>query len=135
MTFSFLFFLFLSLSLALSRSFISHFHFFRMTTKTTINLSPIKRCHGSVYLKKRRLLTLINHRKPLTLPTMNTDGNSTTSLPDLLRDIHLEQQRRENLVHIANLLRKIGDQMDEQLQVRTNERIILFERLIACIFR
>lgn len=102
----------LSLSLSFVRSFIFYFHFFRMTTKTTINLSPIKRCHGSAYLKKRRLMISINHRKPQLI------HSSPISLPDLLRDIHLEQQRRETIIHTANLLRKVGDQIDEQLQVR-----------------
>ena len=85
-----------------------------MTTKTTINLSPIKRCHGSAYLKKRRLMTSINHRKHQQII-----HSPSISLPDLLQDIHLEQQqRRETIIYMANLLRKVGDQMDEQLQVR-----------------
>jgi hypothetical protein len=89
-----------------------------MTTKTTISLSPIKRCHGSPHLKKRRLSSLVTHRKQ---PTMNSLPTITCekqiSYPDLLQDILIEQQRRETIVNIANTLRKVGDQMDEQLQV------------------
>jgi hypothetical protein len=85
-----------------------------MTTKTAITLSPIKRCHGSPNLKKRRLSSLLINRKQqmnlsFTTPTMK--------LPDLVNDILIEQQRRETIVNIATILRKVGDQMDEQLQV------------------
>lgn len=39
------------------------------------------------------------------------------SIPDLVQDILIEQQRREAIVNIATTLRKVGDQLDEQLQV------------------
>jgi hypothetical protein len=41
----------------------------------------------------------------------------TIKLPDLVNDILIEEQRRETIVNIATMLRKVGDQMDEQLQV------------------
>jgi hypothetical protein len=89
-----------------------------MTTKTTINLSPIKRCHGSANSKKRRQLSLINKTN---LPSMKSLPIITCEqrilLPDLIHDIFVEQQRRETIVQIAKTLRKVGDQMDEQLQV------------------
>ncbi|UJR14039.1 hypothetical protein I4U23_001036 [Adineta vaga] len=74
---------------------------------TTITLSPGKHCFTSSpsHLKKRH-----------TLP-MLTNGN----LPDLLNDIFIEQQQRQKtIVNIATLLRKVGDQMDEQLQINNN---------------
>jgi len=105
-----------------------------MTTKTAITLSPIKRCYGSPNLKKRRLSSLYTNRKQqtnlsLTIPTMNSiptiitiscekQISSSRKLPDLVNDILIEQQRRETIVNIANTLRKVGDQMDEQLQVK-----------------
>jgi hypothetical protein len=104
-----------------------------MTTKTAITLSPIKRCHGSPNLKKRRLSSLLIHRRQqmnlsLTIPTMNSLPTiitvscekqilPTIKLPDLVNDILIEEQRRETIVNIATMLRKVGDQMDEQLQV------------------
>ncbi|CAF0868034.1 unnamed protein product [Adineta steineri] len=105
-----------------------------MTTKTTITLSPIKRCHGSPNLKKRRLTSLSIHRKQqmnliLPIPTINSSSTILTvscdkqimpsiQLPDLINDIVIEQQqRREMIVNIATILRKVGDQVDEQLQV------------------
>ncbi len=125
---------FSSLSYYRDRSFlIFHFHFNRMTTKTAITLSPIKRCHGSPNLKKRRLSSLLIHRRQqmnlsLTIPTMNSLPTiitvscekqilPTIKLPDLVNDILIEEQRRETIVNIATMLRKVGDQMDEQLQV------------------
>jgi hypothetical protein len=97
-----------------------------MTTKTTISLSPIKRCHGSPHLKKRRLSSLVTHRKQ---PTMNCEKQ--ISYPDLLQDILIEQQRRETIVNIANTLRKVGDQMDEQLQVM---RFFFFYKYLSIVF-
>jgi hypothetical protein len=97
-----------------------------MTTKTTINLSPIKRCHGSANLKKRRLLSFVNHRKQQMNVSLSMNSSPTIIkiscekhilLPDLIQDIFFEQQRRETIVQIANTLRKVGDQMDEQIQV------------------
>jgi hypothetical protein len=106
-----------------------------MTTKTAITLSPIKRCHGSPNLKKRRLSSslFINRKQQtnlsLTIPTMNSfptiitvsyekQISSSKKLPDLVNDILIEQQRREIIINIATTLRKVGDQMDEQLQVK-----------------
>ena len=101
-----------------------------MTTKTAITLSPIKRCYGSPNLKKRRLSSslYINRKQQtnlsLTIPTMNSVPTIITVsyekqiLPDLINDILIEQQRRETIVNIATTLRKVGDQMDEQLQVK-----------------
>jgi hypothetical protein len=40
------------------------------------------------------------------------------NLPDLVNDLFIEQQQRETIITIARILRKVGDQMDEQLQVR-----------------
>jgi hypothetical protein len=101
-----------------------------MTTKTTITLSPIKRCHGSPNLKKRRLSSLLINRKQqmnlsLTIPTIMTVSCekqilSSIKLPDLVNDILIDQQRQETIINIANILRKVGDQMDEQLQVIIN---------------
>ncbi|CAF0744426.1 unnamed protein product [Rotaria sp. Silwood1] len=104
-----------------------------MTTKTTITLSPIKRYHGSINLRKRRQTFLLINRKqqmnlsltiPIinSLPTMITDSCEkqiipSMKLPDLVNDILIEQQRRETIVNIATILRKVGDQIDEQLQV------------------
>jgi hypothetical protein len=81
-----------------------------MTTKTSITLSPIKRCYGSPNLKKRRLSSRKQQiNLSFTIPIMK--------LPDLVNDILIEQQRRETIVNIATILRNVGDQMDEQLQV------------------
>lgn len=44
--------------------------------------------------------------------------SSSKKLPDLVNDILIEQQRREIIINIATTLRKVGDQMDEQLQVK-----------------
>ena len=127
-----------SLSCSLSSIFVSHsLHFYsaKMTTKTSINFSPMKRrCHGSPNFKKRRLASLLTQQQltdltftlsyPHPLPTTitircNTSTlSSAVKLPDLLHDILMEQQqRRETIVNIAATLRKVGDQMDEQLQV------------------
>jgi hypothetical protein len=76
-----------------------------MTTKTTITLSPIKRCYTSPHLKRRRMTSISTNRK------------HQMKLPDLVHDICIEQQRRESIINIATILRKVGDQMDEQLQV------------------
>jgi len=76
-----------------------------MTTKTTITLSPIKRCYTSPHLKRRRMTSISINRK------------HQMKLPDLLHDIFIEQQRRDTIINIATILRKVGDQMDEQLQV------------------
>jgi hypothetical protein len=83
-----------------------------MATKTTIISSPIKRCYRSPNLKRRRI----------TSPTVITVSCEkqillSKNLPDLLNDILIEQQRRKTIVNIATILRKVGDQMDEQLQV------------------
>ena len=103
-----------------------------MTTKTATTLSPIKRCHGSPNLKKRRLSSIATHRKQqmdlsLTIPTMLSSPKTITitcekhflssiKLPDLVHDLFVEE-RRQTIVNIATLLRKVGDQMDERLQV------------------
>ena len=81
-----------------------------MTTKTTITLSSIKRCYGSPNLKKRRLSS---RKQQMTCPS----PIPRIKLPDLINDILIEQQRRETIVNIARILRKVGDQMDEELQV------------------
>jgi late competence protein required for DNA uptake (superfamily II DNA/RNA helicase) len=98
-----------------------------MTTKTTIILSPIKRCYTSPNLKKRRITSILINRKyqtnfSLTIPTIITvscekQNLSSNHLPDLLNDLLIEQQRRETIINIATILRKVGDQMDEQLKV------------------
>ncbi|CAF1070069.1 unnamed protein product [Rotaria sordida] len=106
-----------------------------MTTKTTITLSPIKRYQGSINLRKRRqTYSLINRKQQMnlslttvsimnSLPTNITTIScekeilSSMNLPDLVNDILIEQQRRETIVNIATILRKVGDQIDEQLQV------------------
>ncbi|CAF0957357.1 unnamed protein product [Adineta steineri] len=133
-----------------------------MTTKTTITLSPIKRCHGSPNLKKRRLTSLSIHRKQqmnltLPIPTINSSSTILTvscdkqimpsiQLPDLINDIVIEQQqRREMIVNIATILRKVGDQVDEQLQINNtsslsidhifNQRTITFVHCLSCILR
>jgi hypothetical protein len=95
-----------------------------MTTKTTINLSPIKRCHGSANLKRRRPLSLVNKTNISSMNSLSIIScEKQILLPDLIHDIFIEQQRRETIVQIANTLRKVGDQMDEQFQVI---RYILF---------
>ncbi|CAF3397002.1 unnamed protein product [Rotaria sp. Silwood1] len=111
-----------------------------MTTKTTITLSPIKRYHGSINLRKRRQTFLLINRKqqmnlsltiPIinSLPTMITDSCEkqiipSMKLPDLVNDILIEQQRRETIVNIATILRKVGDQIDEQLQINNTSSSI-----------
>jgi hypothetical protein len=85
-----------------------------MTTKTTILLSPIKR--SSPKLKKRRMI-----KYSTTIPKMISSTTMITkkqNLPDLVNDLFIEQQQRETIITIARILRKVGDQMDEQLQVR-----------------
>ena len=98
-----------------------------MTTKTTITLSPIKRCYGSTHLRKRRSLFFLINRKQqmhlsLTIPTIiavscEQQIISLRKLPDLIHNAFIEHQRRETIIHIATILRKVGDQVDEQLQV------------------
>ncbi|CAF0847157.1 unnamed protein product [Rotaria sordida] len=106
-----------------------------MTTKTTITLSPIKRYQGSINLRKRRqTYSLINRKQQMnlsltTVSIMNSLSTNITTiscekeilssmnLPDLVNDILIEQQRRETIVNIATILRKVGDQIDEQLQI------------------
>jgi hypothetical protein len=104
-----------------------------MTTKTTITLSPIKRCYTSPNLKKRRITSILANRKhqmnlSLSLPSAISSPTTITvscekqnlpsnNLPDLLNDIIIDQQRRKTVLNIATILRKVGDQMDEQLQV------------------
>jgi hypothetical protein len=100
-----------------------------MTTKTTIALSPIKR--SSPKLKKRRMTSLFTNRKYqtdlfVTIPKMISSPTTITvscekqNLPDLINDLYIEQQeqQRETIITIARILRKVGDQMDERLQVR-----------------
>jgi hypothetical protein len=100
-----------------------------MTTKTTILLSPIKR--SSPKLKKRRMTLIFTNRKyqtnlSLTIPkmisspTMIAVSCEKQNLPDLINDLYIEQQqqRQETIITIARILRKVGDQMDERLQVR-----------------
>jgi hypothetical protein len=100
-----------------------------MTTKTTITLSPMKRCYTSPNLKKRRITSIITNRKyptNLSLTISNMISSPTTikiscekqNLPDLVNDLIIQQQRRETVINIATILRKVGDQMDEQLQVK-----------------
>lgn len=95
-----------------------------MTTKTTITLSPIKRSsYGCNSIKKRRLLI---HRQQqqinifYSIPRINFNyaEQSTALLPDIVNDIIIEQQRKETIMNIATILRKVGDQVDEQLQVK-----------------
>ncbi|CAF5110538.1 unnamed protein product, partial [Rotaria magnacalcarata] len=103
-----------------------------MTTKTTITLSPIKRCYTSPNLKKRRITSISTYREyqtnvSLTLPCMILSSTaisvcceqqniSTHNLPDLLNDIFIEQQRRETINTIVTILRKVGDQIDDHLR-------------------
>jgi hypothetical protein len=100
-----------------------------MTTKTTITLSPIKRCYTSPNLKRRRITSILINRKYQTTVSCEKQNSSSTNLPDLLNDIFIEQQRRENILNIAIILRKVGDQMDEQLQVIFE---IVFEGYLEC---
>lgn len=53
----------------------------------------------------------------MSLSFSSTINCEKQKLPDLLHDIFIEQQRRETIINIATILRKVGDQMDEQLQV------------------
>jgi hypothetical protein len=99
-----------------------------MTTKTTITLSPIKRCYTSPNLKNRRMISRkYQTNLSLTIPNMISSPTTITvscekqnNLPDLLNDVFIEQQRRKTIVHIATILRKVGDQMNEQLQVTSS---------------
>lgn len=104
-----------------------------MTTKTTISLSPIKRRHGSTSLRKRRISSSLLNRTQqmnlfLSIPTIHSQSTiitvycekqtmPSTVLPDLVNDIVIEHQRREAIVNIASILRKVGDQMDEKFNV------------------
>ncbi|CAF3366880.1 unnamed protein product [Rotaria socialis] len=127
-----------------------------MATKTTITLSPIKRCHASTMSRKRRLSSLlINNRKhqldlSLTIPIIHSLPTKITAscekqmmpsmkLPDLVNDIMIEQQQqREVIVNIATMLRKIGDQIDEQLQINNTSSSIdhrFGQRTITLIYR
>ncbi|CAF0943051.1 unnamed protein product [Adineta ricciae] len=135
-----------------------------MTTKTATTLSPIKRCHGSPNLKKRRLSSIATHRKQqmdlsLTVSTMLSSPKTITitcekhfvssiKLPDLVHDLFIEEQRRQTIVNIATLLRKVGDQMDERLQINNSsssssslidhvfgQRPITFTQCLSSIFR
>lgn len=91
-----------------------------MTTKTSITYSPIKRCHGSSNLRKRRLSSVVINRKPIMI------CEKQRILPDIVHDILIkQQQQRETIVNIANTLRKVGDQIDQQLQVRFSYNHIL----------
>ena len=117
-------------------SFSPPFYSDKMAMKTSIKVSPIKRrCHGSPNLKKRRLASqqpltnltfTLSYPHPLPATITIHCNTSTVKLPDLLQDILMEeQQRRETIATIAATLRKVGDQMDEQLQViRSRSRIV-----------
>ncbi|CAF1088832.1 unnamed protein product [Rotaria sordida] len=109
-----------------------------MTTKTTITLSPIKRCNTSPNLQKRRITSILTHRKyqtnlSLTISNMISSPKTTiivsdeqknlsiNNLPDLVNDILIEQQQRQQTINnIAITLRKISDQIDEKLQINNN---------------
>ncbi|CAF1654411.1 unnamed protein product [Adineta ricciae] len=74
-------------------------------TMTTITFASGKRRFSASHLKKRH-----------TVPILTNDN-----LPDLLSDIYLERrQRQDTIVNIAKSLRKVGDQLDEQLQIRSS---------------
>jgi hypothetical protein len=108
-----------------------------MTTKTSITCSHIKhRWHGSPHLRKRRTQTSVSidrrtaNQLALILSTRSAAFPTTitiqcqkhiitsTPLPDLLNDIGMDDERQqETITTIANLLRHIGDQLDEQYQV------------------
>lgn len=93
-----------------------------MTTKTTITLSPIRRPYTSPKLKKRRMSSILTNRRhqtnfSLLIPTTITVSCEKQNLPDLVHDCLVEQQRRETITNIAAMLRRVGDQMDERLQV------------------
>lgn len=115
-----------------------------MTTKTTITLSPIKRCHTSPNLKKRRITSILTNRKyqtklSLTLPytissptTMTIVYEKQHNLPDIVNDVLIQQQRREAIHAIATMLRKVGDQIDDQLQVKYMLEIFYYSFFIFC---
>lgn len=71
-----------------------------------ITLSPIKRCYTLPNLKKHCMISSL------------TISYEKQNLPDLLNDIFIEQQRKRNVINIARILRKVGDQIDGQLQVK-----------------
>jgi hypothetical protein len=102
-----------------------------MTSKTTMTFSPIKRCATSPTMKRRRFSSIGTQRKyQSNLPssrsmTITIDCVQQSSLssivPDLVHDIIIEQQRRQTIVDIACLLRKVGDQIDERAQVNKDD--------------
>ncbi|CAF1120786.1 unnamed protein product [Adineta steineri] len=58
------------------------------------------------------------------------------NLPDLVNDIYIEeQQRQETIINIAILLRKVGDQIDEQFHINntssSNQRIMTFMNCLS----
>ncbi len=54
----------------------------------------------------------------ISSPTTIKISCEKQNLPDLVNDLIIQQQRRETVINIATILRKVGDQMDEQLQVK-----------------
>lgn len=60
---------------------------------------------------------LINRNYMIPSLTRITITYEKQNLPDLVNDVLIEQQRRQNVNNIAQILRKVGDQIDEQLQV------------------
>ena len=78
----------------------------------------------SMHINNRKHQTnlLLTISKMISSPTTITvscikQDSTSTNLPDLVNDILIEHQRRETIINIATILRKVGDQMDEQLQV------------------
>ncbi|CAF2674372.1 unnamed protein product [Rotaria sp. Silwood2] len=133
-----------------------------MTTKTTITLSPIKRCYTSPNLQKRCITSIVTHCKyqtnlslpipnmislpsPTTTITVSCERKnlSTNNLPDLVNDILIEEQQRETIKNIAITLRKISDQIDEQIQINNSlssnhifaQRTITFIHCLSHILR
>jgi hypothetical protein len=88
-------------------------------------LSPIRRSYTSPKFRKHRKYhsnLSLTIPKMISSPTIITVSCKKQNLPDLVKDLFIEQQqqhqRRETIINIARTLRKVGDQMDEQLQVK-----------------
>ncbi|CAF1503816.1 unnamed protein product [Adineta steineri] len=89
---------------------------------TTITLSS--------NLKKRCMISILTNQSSIV-------NYKKQNLPDLVNDIYIEeQQRQETIINIAILLRKVGDQIDEQFHINntsssSNQRIMTFMNCLS----
>lgn len=111
-----------------------------MTTKTLSTFSPLKRrYHGSLSLKKRRHLSSIHQLGDLSLilskccsfPTTITIHYQSKSHINFFKESVMMDKQHEDIVNIAYQLRKIADELDERISVRTENNWLISNKHIA----